>query len=428
MPPRLGYLLRMSKLPPLALFIWLASVGAVWIPLVTVEQVVLEASNVGTLLLLGFAPLVFWQTDVVYLPKALNAMVLLLVCLAVAFVLRDMRGLGSVLISLPAVLAAYVLANMPLPTPRELERVVAFSFAGLFGIMLFSTAAAGLNLFQGIFHYLTTFDRVHFVFLFLRPSWNAFAAGDDSIQYSAAVLNSFSAALALFFLLSGCLAWRGSRLMLAVAIISLLTVLTLFSTAAVLVVAAGSLVFLAHMLLRTHRKVLLLFVFGVMLAAAPVALSTVQAYLSANIAEDELSRQARIQQYTAAANMIDDSPIIGVGYQEINGRVIHNLFLYSWTSAGIFGLAASIAVYVSVLVISINGIVGALSGTRATTLYLMMGILPILLLVHIMVAGSGGVPAGAAVLGLAIALMARRQLRLAGERFYLDRYIPRRLV
>ena len=410
----------MVRVTQVLVFIALATAGAVWIPLIRVGETVLELANVGDLLLIACACCFVLARRLLNAPLLLNLIALLLFLLAAGFLLRGERGLGPVILSTPALLAAYALVNLEPLSARQLEAPTAFALAAFFGLFVISSIAAGTNLPDAVLRYVATLDRNAFVYSDLRPVWNAYASGEE-LEYLASVINGVSAAFTLFFLLSATLATNGSRLMLLCAVISLGWVIVLFSASAILTCVLGISVLAARQIIQSgHRPTLSALWFPALAIVCLPFAGYVILFLDSNVASDTASWSSRLAQYRGAFDTIDARPLLGSGTVTVDGHKIHNLPLFSWSAAGFPSFLVAIAIYVCVSCIVLDGIAGSFRRGPVVAEYLIMSVLPILLVVRTLVGGAGGVPSGAAMTAIAVVLLVRRNLRRSGEEFLLD--------
>jgi hypothetical protein len=120
-------------------------------------------------------------------------------------------------------------------------------------------------------------------------------------------------------------------------------------------------------------------------------------------------------QYTQAFHLIGENVFLGKGYHEIDGNPIHNQLLFAWVSAGFAGFLLSFTLYILSFMLIIKGIYGAFLRSRYLPEYLMLATLPMLFVVRISVGGAGGLPSGAGVYAIGMAVVVERYLRMQGE-------------
>lgn len=229
-------------------------------------------------------------------------------------------------------------------------------------------------------------------------------AGPDGIDVPASEKNAVAVALLTVVMFyraahSGSSTdWSGRVMFFAAA-----TIILLMNTRSVLVVMALALV--AATLLRALRerprgadlisKGLLALgaagALGLMLSEYAVAFSSIQD----RFAFDDASSSGRLDQLRFAVERIEGSVLLGTGLAEINGQLVHNLFLGAWMHAGLPAFLLITTAYAVMLCIWLLWVLHAL--TRPTYWVLpvrleWVAVLPMLFFFRVWVAGDAGHP------------------------------------
>ncbi len=391
--------------------------GLKWVPIANVGGITLEISSFGALVLcIGLLVLTFIRTGRVYAPAILVVSIALVLFVGMSFAIRGQTaGINTALLAAAYTVAAIAVANSN-PTCVEKLNSSVFWACLVIGVVIAASAAiSSVNIYRGVFEWIVTLDRNAFVYQYFRPLINAFAPA-ETVDYRASIINALSAGLTLLFIISAAKATAGSLAMLAIAFCCFCAVFVLGSSSALITcLPAGFLIGLAW-LIRTRNFAAKFAVTGTVLAIA-IALTGpfLLDFFGTIISDDVESRSARITQYSQAFHLIGENVILGKGWHEIDGNPIHNQLLFSWVSAGLLGFLLSFTLYVMSFVLMIKGAYGAFLRSRYLPEYLMLATLPMLFVVRISVGGAGGLPSGAGVYAIAVAVVVERYLRMKGE-------------
>ncbi|WP_157577767.1 O-antigen ligase family protein [Roseivivax halodurans] len=394
---------------PVLTCVMLGTVGAKWLVVVTLAGKSLELSNIGLLFSLGiFGCWVLPERGFRSIP-VLNVLLLLLLLLLGGLMIRG-DPIDIVVMSIAHVLGAYAVATIA----RVDGRIsVLGGFLGIFGFLALSVMISGVDVLFGVLDYLRTLDRDRFAFQVLRPIYNAFVT-DNTDEITVQINNALCAAFVLIYMIAGSHAVLGNRMMALVCVLCLAMVFTIFSSSAVLAAAASTLIFgfVAVMRVRGFWQIYVLV--GLTLLGGMALAGGISEYLVANVADDTGSRDQRIEQYTAALDLMDRHIWLGTGYVEVSGHSIHNFFLFSFVSVGVAGGVLSLAVFVLAAGLSLKGCRLLLTEREVTPPMVMLACLPILFVLRSLVGGAGGLPTGPGILALGFALAALRQLQSQG--------------
>lgn len=242
--------------------------------------------------------------------------------------------------------------------PRSIIRVGGGLAIALFVIVIEILARSmGLSWFDAIVQFVRSGDLQFVIYKFFRPVFNSLDSAGD-----ATVVASQKNAIAVC-VLTAALLFRGgsnraSRDILGAGVLcAAFVLLLLLNTRSVLIVAAMSIVLTLSMsaLMRPRQRTGLLLkgVAAVAIAIAAVAYTQVETpavdTMSDRFSFEDQSTAARIAQYEAAVQKIEEHPVIGNGYFELDGMPIHNLFLSSWVQGGLAAFLLVLAFYLAVL-------------------------------------------------------------------------------
>lgn len=363
----------------------------------------IELSNIISLLLVVALPFALANRSTRRVPPIIALWFVSVASVYVAAMLHGGAGSSVSQRSLFSLVGTFtiVLYGLPNDTDRFIKMVVT-SFIAFLMVVWISGRLAGVDVFVSVLNYLTSFNRNEFVFSFLRVMFNAFSTSGDA-TYVASVVNTLAATFAIFFLISASLATAGSRLMIAIAIISGGSVFILFSSSAVLSCALGGSAIFMCWLANSRRAYQPLTLLGLGAISMSAVWGPVSAFFLSNVAEDGDSRSDRVDQLIFSLEYINEAVLLGHGHRLVYGHEIHNWPLFAWVSGGI--LCGTIAIFsiLYTVILCASGLLRAFREPDRMHWHLIYGTVPIIFLVRVMVGGGGGAPAGPIVIGLAIA-------------------------
>jgi O-antigen ligase len=215
----------------------------------------------------------------------------------------------------------------------------------------------GLSWFGAIAAFLRG-DLNYVVYTFLRDVFNA-VNPDPGDLIGAATKNEVAVSVLVLVLLIRASSRNPAHDYLGMAILAGgFVLLVLLNTRSVLIVAALAVCIAAAIgaAARPERTVpsLLVKVGGAVVLAMMAITYSVSDLAASNtlsdrFAFDDYSSMSRVVQYQAALETIQDHALTGAGYFEIDGHVIHNLFLSSWVHTGLAGFALVLIFYVAII-------------------------------------------------------------------------------
>ena len=373
-----------------------------WVPVLSGGGTDLELSNMVQLifiLILPFALVFSRRATPVTILFGLFVAWSLVMLLALSLH-GNTGGTGVVRQQLAQALFGWSLALCIANSDVQVGRVGLVSLIVFLSALELSAISAGNSIVLGALDFVLTLNRDYFVYWVLRPALNAFTNQVDDPVFLASEINNV--ANAMVFLV--CLIFfhdpdedPGQRRPLAwvMAGLGLILGFVIFSTSAVLVIA----VFLLSLLFRMTAKLspsvrllAILLILGVILAAYQ-PLST---FMALNLADDEASREARVEQFAYAVEAIDSRLLTGVGFSETGGHVIHNWALFSWATAGLVAFLIVIAAYIVLGTVSVR-LMRVVPRSAPAILAVST-----LFMIRTSVGGAGGIPSGASVLACAV--------------------------
>jgi hypothetical protein len=260
----------------------------------------------------------------------------------------------------------------------------------------------GLSWADAVRAFLTSGDLHFIVFSFLRPVFNSLDPTGD-VTFVASQKNAIAACLLVSTLLFRS-AWpKPSRDWVGWAHMgAVLFLLLMLNTRSVLIAAALGIMLAMSLrtFLRSEPTHWLLLKGLVALAAVIVAMGYIEAspvsdLMTDRFAFDDASAAARELQYSVALQKIADSPILGSGYQVVNGYVIHNLFLSAWVNAGILAFLLVLCFYLLLIARWLGFIWALVRRPEDWVLPLApewIAPLPLLPLFRVWISGDGGNP------------------------------------
>lgn len=247
--------------------------------------------------------------------------------------------------------AVYMLAALAFGASLAAEQRLAplLRWGCMAGIALFIAVVevqaqkVGMSWGPAVVQFLASGDLDHMVYSFFRAAFNAGNA-DGEITVVASAKNEPAVWLLIAAIMYRA-AWDGKgpdRKGQAVFLL-VIFLLILLNTRSVLLTAAGSLV-LAHILTsgaprRIGMRTWLLAIIGLPMAALAAAWfvsggSAVVSTLQERLSFADSSSGARLVQFAYAIEKIEADMLLGSGYSQVEGHVVHNLFLSAWMHAG----------------------------------------------------------------------------------------------
>ena len=255
-----------------------------------------------------------------------------------------------------------------LPRPGDLFRYGAGMSLFLFVVVIEVLARkSGLSWTTAIPYFLTTGDLDYVIYSFFRTVFNALNP-DGETTVAAAAKNSLAVAVFVAGVLfrAGHAGPAQDRKGWAITLLALFFILML-NTRSVLLVALASLPLVSFLRLARGDAVSLAGVFAKSVLAITFA-SLVLLFLTSDSGLlDTLQRRfdfsdnstgSRFQQYGWAMQNIEHNLLTGIGYAEIDGHPVHNLFLGAWMHAGIMAFLLVCVFYVGIIVAWLRFIAG----------------------------------------------------------------------
>lgn len=248
-----------------------------------------------------------------------------------------------------------------LAVARDLRSVV--RIGGGMAIALFVVVieilarSIGLSWLNAITEFVRSGDLQFVTYKFFRPVFNSLDAGSDATVV-ASQKNAIAVCVLTAALLFRCGSSRTSRDVFGMAVFGgALLLLLLLNTRSVLIVAGTSFVlttFLSAAIRPQQRFGLLLKGLTVVaILVAVVGYTQVETpaldTMGDRFSFEDQSTASRLAQYEAAVQKIQEHPMIGIGYFELDGKPIHNLFLSSWVHAGLAAFLLVLVFYFALL-------------------------------------------------------------------------------
>lgn len=231
---------------------------------------------------------------------------------------------------------------------------------GAMGILLFLAAVEvmarqiGLSWTTAIGHFLATGDLNFIIYSFFRAVFNVLSP-DGEVSVKAAEKNGVAVCILVAVLLfrAGHTRSRPDWLGIGITLVGL-GLIVLLNTRSVLIVAVGSL--LLASLLRSVTRNTTSLAGPVMKTAGFVALAVLAVLfagsdqavfgtMSDRFAFEDASTEHRLAQYEWAMQQIEGNLLVGQGYADALGAVIHNLFLSAWVHAGLLAFLLVVVFY-----------------------------------------------------------------------------------
>ena len=211
----------------------------------------------------------------------------------------------------------------------------------------------GLSWLDAVREFVTSGNLHFIVFSFLRPVFNSLDPSGD-VTFVASLKNAIAVCLLVAALLFRSASTRSSRdLVGMVHLGGVMFLLMMLNTRSVLIAAGVSILLAialkaisnpsqnAHFLMLKGLGVVLALILAVSLSDQ----SGVTGLMDDRFAFDDQSAEARVEQFSFAIEKISENPIIGSGYQEVDGYSIHNIFLSAWMNAGIAAFLLVVSFY-----------------------------------------------------------------------------------
>ena len=278
--------------------------------------------------------------------------------------------------------------------------------AALAGFLLYSELLArqnGLSWLTTIQVFVTQGDLDYVVYKFLRVLFRA--AGDGDAEIAASVKNIVAASL--FVVL--CIFRAGHPTILRdrwgqVMTLVVLGLMVLFNTRSVLVVTVLAMIvvfIISSIRVPRHSGAGLVLkgIVAVFLITAMVLLLSSDQAATAQIGERfsfaDASTEGRLQQVGFALAGIEQSILFGSGLAEINGQLVHNLFLGAWLHGGLVAFLTIIVAYTMIVAVWVR-FVAQIAFRRASWVLPVrpewIDALPLLPLFRVWIAGDAGHP------------------------------------
>ena len=372
-----------------------------WVPVLSGGGTDLELSNMVQLIFILALPFAL-----VFSRRATPVTILFGLFVAWAVILLfalslhgNQGGTGVVRQQLAQALFGWSLALCIANSDVRIGRAALVSLIIFLAALELSAIRAGNSIVLGALDFVRTLNRDYFVYWVLRPALNAFTTQVDDPVFLASEINNV--ANAMVFLV--CLTFfqgpdeepRRRVLAWIVAGLGLILAFVIFSTSAALVIAVfllASLFMVTARLSPSVRVLAFLLSLGLILAVS----QPLTTFLSLNLADDEASREARVEQFAYAVEAINERLLTGVGFSEAGGHVIHNWALFSWATAGILAFLLVLAVYLVLAYVTVR-LMKAVPRSAPAILALST-----LIVIRTSVGGAGGIPSGASVLACAV--------------------------
>ncbi|MCR9111526.1 O-antigen ligase family protein [Marivita sp. XM-24bin2] len=287
-------------------------------------------------------------------------------------------------------------------SPKTLRYGGILSIAGFLVISEFVAQQIGLSWSHAMQAFVSSGDLNFVTYEFLRELFRF--SGPETLLVPASEKNLVAVALFTVLILFRAGHVKSGPDVLGWVLTGLtIVVLVLLNTRSVLVVAAISLisaVLLSFVRPRPSTLQLLgLILMCVLVSGVLVILFssdlTALASLQGRFAFDDASTGARTQQIGFAISKINERIIFGWGLTEINGQLVHNLFLGAWMHAGLLAFVLVTTAYIAMLGSWLGFIVGYIFRPNLWVLPLRaewVAMLPTLFFFRVWIAGDAGHP------------------------------------
>ncbi|WP_310467435.1 hypothetical protein [Sphingomonas sp.] len=245
-------------------------------------------------------------------------------------------------------------------TSRRLPHI--FRIGAVVGLAVFVAAMEllarkiGLSWADAVSRFLAG-DFNFVMFSFFRGVFNALDPTGD-VTLSASTKNATAVSLLVLALLFRGGSANPPRDIAGIAFLGFaMALLIMLNTRSVLIVAGLSMVMatgIGALIRPVHNFPLFVLKFGALLLiliTIVMILPTEGASdaLSTRFTFDDYSAASRVEQFQLALAQIEKEPVTGTGYFEVDGHVIHNLFLAAWVHAGIGAFVLVVLFYVALI-------------------------------------------------------------------------------
>ncbi|MER8376490.1 O-antigen ligase family protein [Mesorhizobium sp. M1406] len=260
----------------------------------------------------------------------------------------------------------------------------------------------GLSWYVALQHFLTTGDFDFIVYGFFRAVFNAYSDGED-LAVAAALKNGVAVSIFVMSLIFRIGYGRRGADWIGVGLTLLaLFLILMLNTRSVLIVAGVSMLLAGLLRSATRHDESTAALVMKMALAIMLVLGTVLIFLTDNpvvgmisdrFAFEDASTENRVAQYGWALQMIEHNLLLGNGYTEHDGRLIHNLFLSAWVQAGLVAFFLVASFYLAVAGIWVAFVFKVTCNPQRWVLPLpfeWVAMLPILPLFRVWLSGDAG--------------------------------------
>lgn len=304
--------------------------------------------------------------------------------------------------------ALYLIGSIALAASLAANRHLArtFRFGAALGIVVLLVAvevlarSIGLSWSRAIEEFISG-NLSFVVYSFFREVFNAVDPTGDPL--GASTKNEVAVGALVLGLLFRSTSKITSRDFIGMAFIGLvLGLLLLLNTRSVIIAAGLSLIVvtLVSAARQPHRSLPFLLVkiaaaiaLVVLAAGSAFPIDAVSSTLGERFAFTDDSTASRLDQYQAGLAQIELHPLTGSGYFEVDGRVIHNLFISAWVQGGLPAFIFAVLFYVGLLGSWLAFIWRAVKRPRSWVLPIApewIAALPIMPLFRVWSSGDGG--------------------------------------
>lgn len=261
----------------------------------------------------------------------------------------------------------------------------------------------GVSWVSAITRFATTGDLDYIFYHFLREIFQTVAPAGVEVPASEKNIVAVCMFTALILLRSGHTRTRPDFVGIALTVF-LLGVLVIFNTRSVLMISALGIPIAAWIRLlregvrnpgefyvKSFAILVLAIVLVLLLSAGSAAMDELESRLSFN----DNSTEGRLTQYGWALAHIERNPLRGSGLIEINGQLVHNLFLGAWLHAGLVPFLLVVFTYLLMIVSWLRFVATIIVRPAQWVLPLRaewVAVLPMLPFFRVWVAGDAGHP------------------------------------